>query len=535
MKRNLFFAASALLMGLSSCVQESLTNSESLAPVTMTVNVPSIINSSESRALPTPPEGHSLRCIMLVDYSSAEDLRIEKIATGSEVNGAFRFSFTPAENSYTCYFWADYIDEVTEEADNYADKYYTTTDLANISYKVTDNSIFNNTACDAFYGKALNGVSSVTLKRPFTKLSVVDKNQQTVSDATSLRISYSVPNGFNVKDNTTATTQEIKLEGSTPVNIETSTWFYNYVFAGSDDNQLGDISMTVGDITNTVKGQNIPLQANYEVTASIDFASANTNVDIDVDIDDSFVDPAAPKVGQFLQKDGTFSDTYAADNSIAIVFAVGAKGSDTPSNYGENFNGKKIWGYAMGLSSVARKAFTTVDTHLDLTSIGIETPWAADDYNGYVYTQKFMEAVNTNSLSSSQLMTEYEAWKTTNSVSRLDNVSDWYIPSSRQLLDVMGMTLGYTGVESEEPSSITKDEKFAGFLSSLMTTDKSWFGTHTSASNVMSSSVTESGQVMAVQTSFADGAETISKAFGVSVNSKASTFAIRPVITIFSE
>lgn len=106
--------------------------------------------------------------------------------------------------------------------------------------------------------------------------------------------------------------------------------------------------MTVGDKTNTVKGQNIPLQANYEVTASIDFASANTDVDIDVDIDDSFVDPAAPKVGQFLQKDGTFSDTYAADNSIAIVFAVGAKGSDTSSNYGENFKDKKsgdmLWG-----------------------------------------------------------------------------------------------------------------------------------------------------------------------------------------------
>ena len=68
-----------------------------------------------------------------------------------------------------------------------------------------------------------------------------------------------------------------------------------------------------------------------------------------------------------------------------------------------------------------------------------------------------------------------------------------------------------------------------------MTTDKSWFGTHTSASNVMSSSVTESGQVMAVQTTFNKGTETISKAFGVSVNSKASTFAIRPVITIFSK
>ena len=529
MKRNFILALSILLVGVSSCTQENLKNIDTLAPVTMTVNLPSSINGNVSRSLPLAPEGHSLRCIMVVDYSSAEDQRIEKVATGSEVNGVFRFSFTPVEESYNCLFWADYVSE------DGTDKYYNTENIENITYKLSDNSIFNNPACDAFYGKALNGTTSVTLKRPFVKLSFVDKNQQTVSESSSLSVVYSVPSGFNVKDNTTASTQEIKLENAAPADKANSTWFYNYVFAASDDNKLGDISMTVDDRTNIVKGENIPLEANYEITASIDFASANGNVNVDVDIDDEYVDPDAPKIGQFLQKDGTFSDTYAADNSIAIVFAVGAKGSDTPSNYGENFNGKKIWGYAMGLSSVARKAFTTVDTSLDLTSIGIETPWAADDYNGYVYTQKFMEAVNTNSLSSSQLMTEYEAWKTTNSVSGLENVSGWYIPSSRQLLDVMGMTLGYTGVESEEPSSITKDEEFAGLLSSLMTTDKSWFGTHTSASNVMSSSVTKSGQVMAVQTSFADGAETISKAFGVSVDSKASTFAIRPVITIFSE
>lgn len=529
MKRNFILALSILLVGVSSCTQDNLKNIDTLAPVTMTVNLPSSINGNVSRSLPLAPEGHSLRCIMVVDYSSAEDQRIEKVATGSEVNGVFRFSFTPVEESYNCLFWADYVSE------DGTDKYYNTENIENITYKLSDNSIFNNPACDAFYGKALNGTTSVTLKRPFVKLSFVDKNQQTVSESSSLSVVYSVPSGFNVKDNITAITQEIKLENAAPADKANSTWFYNYVFAASDDNKLGDISMTVDDRINIVKGENIPLEANYEITASIDFASADGNVNVDVDIDDEYVDPDAPKVGQFLQKDGTFSDTYAADNSIAIVFAVGAKGSDTPSNYGENFNGKKIWGYAMGLSSVARKAFTTVGTPLDLTSIGIETPWAADDYNGYVYTQKFMEAVNTNSLSSSQLMTEYEAWKTTNSVSGLENVSGWYIPSSRQLLDVMGMTLGYTGVESEEPSSITKDEEFAGLLSSLMTTDKSWFGTHTSDSNVMSSSVNKSGQVMAVQTSFAVGAETISKAFGVNVNSKASTFAIRPVITIFSK
>ena len=529
MKRNFILALSILLVGVSSCTQENLKNIDTLAPVTMTVNLPSSIDGNVSRSLPSAPEGHSLRCIMVVDYSSAEDQRIEKVATGSEVNGVFRFSFTPVEESYNCLFWADYVSE------DGTDKYYNTENIENITYKLSDKSIFNNPACDAFYGKALNGTTSVTLKRPFVKLSFVDKNQQTVSESSSLSVVYSVPSGFNVKDNTTAFTQEIKLENAAPADKANSTWFYNYVFAASNDNKLGDISMTVGDKTHTVKGQSIPLDANYEVTATIDFASADGNVNVDVDIDDEYVDPDAPKIGQFLQKDGTFSDTYAADNSIAIVFAVGAKGSDTSSNYGENFKDKKIWGYAMGLSSVARKAFTTVDTPLDLTSIGIETPWAADDYNGYVYTQKFMEAVNTNSLSSSQLMTEYKAWETTNSVSGLENVSGWYIPSSRQLLDVMGMTLGYTGVESEEPSSITKDEEFAGLLSSLMTTDKSWFGTHTNASNVMSSSVTKSGQVMAVQTSFADGAETISKAFGVSVDSKASTFAIRPVITIFSE
>lgn len=529
MKRNFILALSILLVGVSSCTQENLKNIDTLAPVTMTVNLPSSIDGNVSRSLPSAPEGHSLRCIMVVDYSSTEDQRIEKVATGSEVNGVFRFSFTPEEESYNCLFWADYVSE------DGTDKYYNTENIENITYKLSDNSIFNNPACDAFYGRALNGTTSVTLKRPFTKLTIVDKKQQTVNDATSLSITYSAPSGFNVKDNTTASTQEIKLENAAPADKANSTWFYNYVFAASNDNKLGDISMTVGDKTHTVKGQSIPLDANYEVTATIDFASANGNVNVDVDIDDEYVDPDAPKIGQFLQKDGSFSDSYDENNSVAIVFAVGAKGSDTSSNYGENFKDKKIWGYAMGLSSVARKTFTTVETSLDLTSMGIDSPWAADDYNGYVYTQKFMEAVNTNSLSSSQLMTGYEAWKTTNSVSELKNVSGWYIPSSRQLLDVMGMTLGYTGVESEEPSSITKDEEFAGFLSSLMTTDKSWFGTHTNASNVMSSSVTESGQVMAVQTSFADGAETISKAFGVSVDSKASTFAIRPVITIFSK
>lgn len=529
MKRNLILTVSALLAGLSSCTQKELEDIDVSSPVTMTVSLPPAIYGSDSRSLPSVPEGHSLRCIMVIDYLNAEDQRIEKIATGTEVNGAFRFSFTPTEESYNCLFWADYVGE------DGVDKYYNTENLRSITYKESANSVFNNPACDAFYGKALNGTTSVMLKRPFTKVSVVDKNQQTVNNAVSLSVTYSVPSGFNVKDNITVAAQEIKLKGAAPADKVTSTWFYNYVFAASDDNKLGDILMTVGDKTNTVKGENIPLQANYEVSASIDFASANSNVDVDVDIDDEYTDPNAPKMYQFLQKDGTFSESYDASNSIAIVFAVGPKGKDTASNYGSKFDGKKIWGYAMGLSSVPRKAFTTADTSFDLTGIGIVSPWLSDDYNGYAYTQKFMEAVNTYSLQNSQLMAEYENWKATNTLVSTENVSDWYIPSSRQLLDLMGMILGYTGGEGEELSPIVKDEVFADLVKSLIPADRSWFGTHTSASNVMSSSVSTSGQIMAVQTSYSGGVETISKALGVSVNAKASTFAIRPIITLFAK
>lgn len=131
-------------------------------------------------------------------------------------------------------------------------------------------------------------------------------------------------------------------------------------------------------------------------------------------------------------------------------------------------------------------------------------------------------------------MPAYNEWKTTNSVAEITNVSGWYIPSARQLLDVMGMTLGYAGGEGIDV--VAQNEQFASRLADLMNEGKSsWFGTHTSASNVMSSSVNTGGQIMAVQTSYADGKETISKALGVNVNEKASTFAIRPVLTIFNK
>ena len=536
MKKSLLFSAMALSLGLLSCNQEDMLDVETVTgtPVTVSVEVPGVLSGSESRTLPEAPEGHQLRCIMVVDYNTAADVRMEQVAGETMVNEKFRFTFTPAEEEYTCLFWADYVDGTTESDGKYADKYYNTADLTNVTYKVADNTVFNNPACDAFFGKSLAGSSNAVLKRPFVKLSFKDKNPETVQAASSLSVTYTVPSGFSVKDNTVSgsSNQEIKLTASAPADKDNGIWFYNYVFAPANVNKPGDIRMTVNEeeVTKvvTINTESLVLTQNYDITANIDFASSNDNVNVDVDIDGEYNDPKAPKVGQFMQKDGSFSDIYSAENSIAIVFAAGPKGGDVASNYGKT-EGTKILGYAMGLSSVKRAALTTAETPLDLTSYGIASPWAADDYNGFVYTQQLETA--TASLGT-ELMPAYNEWKTANSVAEITNVSGWYIPSARQLLDVMGMTLGYAGGEGIDV--VAQNEQFASLLADLMNEGKSsWFGTHTSASNVMSSSVNTGGQIMAVQTSYADGKETILKAFGVNVNEKASTFAIRPVLTIF--
>lgn len=534
MKKSLLFSAMALSLGLLSCNQEDMSDVEAVTgtPVTVSVEVPGALSGSESRTLPAAPAGHKLRCIMVVDYNTVADVRMEQVAGETMVNDKFRFTFTPAEDDYTCLFWADYVDEGTAASDGkYTDKYYNTADLTNVTYKVSDNTVFNNPACDAFFGKSLASSPNAVLKRPFVKLSFKDKNHGTVQAASSLSVTYTVPSGFSVKDNTVSesSNQEIKLTASAPADKNNDIWFYNYVFAPANVNKLlGDIQMTVDEKKEvTINTESLVLTQNYDITANIDFASSNDNVNVDVDIDGEYNDPKAPKVGQFMQKDGSFSDIYSAENSIAIVFAAGPKGGDVATKYGQP-DGTKILGYAMGLSSVARKAFTTTETLLDLTSYGIASPWAAGDYNGYKYTQQLEAA--TASLGT-ELMPAYNEWKTTNSVSAITNVSGWYIPSARQLLDVMGMTLGYAGEEGID--AVAQNEQFASLLADLMSGDKSWFGTHTSKSNVMSSSVNTGGQIMAVQTIYEDGNESISEALGVNVNGRASTFAIRPVLTIF--
>lgn len=546
MKKSLLFSAMALSLGLLSCNQEDMSDVEAVTgtPVTVSVEVPGVLSGSESRTLPAAPADHKLRCIMVVDYKTegAEDLRMEQVAGETMVNEKFRFTFTPAEEDYTCLFWADYVDGTTESDGKYADKYYNTADLTNVTYKVSDNTLFNNPACDAFFGKSLAGSLNAVLKRPFVKLSFKDKNHQTVQDASSLSVTYTVPSGFSVKENTVSESnnQEIKLTAPAPADKDNDIWFYNYVFAPANVNKLpGDILMTVGEDDVMIKTASLVLTQNYDITASIDFASGEGNVDVDVDIDDEYNDRDAPKVGQFMQKDGSFSDIYSAENSIAIVFAAGPKGGDVAANYGKS-DGTKIWGYAMGLSSTARKAIQNEandQTFPDLKSLNGEAPWQLDDYNGYAYTTNLRSAMGEYS---SQLMTVFDTWKQENALTG-GNVSEWYIPSARQLLDLIAFSLGYEGgtdnTTQEPVNAVSINEQVAAAVVAA-DTDKedgySWFGNYNGAANVMSSYI-RGDRIVCVQTNGAEK-ETITNLLGTTVyndGNKTSPFVIRPVLTIF--
>lgn len=545
MKKSLLFSAMALSLGLLSCNQEDMSDVETVTgtPVTVSVEVPGALSGSESRTLPAAPEGHQLRCIMVVDYNTAADVRMEQVAGETMVNEKFRFTFTPAEEDYTCLFWADYVDEGTAASDGkYTDKYYNTADLTNVTYKVADNTVFNNPACDAFFGKSLAGSPNAVLKRPFVKLSFKDKNRETVQAASLLSVTYTVPSGFSVKDNTVSgsSNQEIILTTSAPADKNNDIWFYNYVFAPENVNKLpGNIQMTVDEKDVTINTESLVLTQNYDITASIDFASGDDNVNVDVDIDGEYNDPKAPKVGQFMQKDGSFSDTYDPENSVAIVFAAGRKGGDVAKNYGQP-DGTKIWGYAMGLSSTARTAIQNEandQTFPDLKSLNGEAPWQLDDYNGYAYTTNLRSAMGEYS---SQLMTVFDTWKQENALTG-GNVSEWYIPSARQLLDLIAFSLGYEGgtdnTTQEPVNAVSINEQVAAAVVAA-DTDKedgySWFGNYTGAANVMSSYI-RGGRIVCVQTNGAEK-ETITNLLGTTVyndGSKTSPFVIRPVLTIF--
>lgn len=376
MKKGILFPVLALGMGLFSCSQEDLGNSALQAgqPITVTVKLPDdAVNKAASRYIPSASDDqHQLRCILLVTNSDNSTIRIEKLA--SEANGdTFSYTFTPKDASnYKCAFWADFIDadaDVTGEGNDkkYADLYYDTQNLPSVSYNTgvtTDGSLFNNEDCDAYCGTIPTGGSlSIKLKRPFAKVSFEDKGT-TASSASSISVSgYGVYGGFNIETNEVVETETlISGTGIEPVKTD-NVFFYNYLFVGNK-NELPDgdkqFSLTVDGTTKTISTENITLTSNTEVSGSFDWGSASGSdkITVTVDFNDTWIDPNAPKAGDYYYSDGTWSATLNSEKTaIGVVFAVKGDGSaidsDVVSNYSSvTFKDNTIHGWVVSLKEI---------------------------------------------------------------------------------------------------------------------------------------------------------------------------------------
>lgn len=332
MKKILLYSTLALGVGLCSCSQEDLGESPAQAvgqPVTVSVQLPDEVgNDGLSRAVPSIPENHKLRCILFVSDSddSTADIRQEVIA--EKANGNIAFTFIPPADTYTCSFWADFVSGTDTNADGrYDDLYYDTQRIPDVTYSSTladGHSFYNNDACDAFTGHftaaEVKG-GTVVLKRPFAKVNFIAKEDITSVSSVSVS-SYSVYNGVDIMTGAINTDSKFELSctSASVADATNKVLFFNYLFANGATTKLpASISFKLGETDGTISTKELVLNANtlYNLEFSTQSGAMVTS----------------PKVGDYFFTDGTWASSLNENKNVAgVVFAVKGDGSSRPDN-----------------------------------------------------------------------------------------------------------------------------------------------------------------------------------------------------------
>lgn len=389
MKKSFLYSMLALCMCLfAACSQEEVISEvgQKGKIVNLTVGVPGGVTT---RAIPSV-EGSKLRCIMQVVNASNEAIEGEGMRQVKEVTAEkITFTFAAPSGDYKCLFWADFV------ADMNTDNVYNTTDLTNITYNKTDNSVFS-TAADAFCGYVANGTTTIMLKRPFAKVSVAPNSASNYADYNKLTVSYDAPSGFNmVTKAVSSTTQKVTYTNNS-FEAASGAWFSSFIFAPANVEKLtSDITMqlsgTEGNKTLTIEAGKVPLTENFEIDGKFDAAEGN-NVNVDVSFDSNFDKPEvkAPAVGDFFYADGTWGTTAtnaSGSAAIGVIFHIEDAETtlDDVANYSDvTFADNKIHGWVVTLTQSAKTVWSAADdNHSKIEGIGAATK-PTDDYKGYV-------------------------------------------------------------------------------------------------------------------------------------------------------
>lgn len=432
MKKNFLYSVMALFMCLfAACSQEEIISEAGQGGkvVRMTVGVP---GGATTRAIPSV-EGMKLRCIMQVVDASNKAISGEGMRQVQEVAAdKITFTFTAPESDYKCLFWADFVSNVN------TDNIYRTTDLANITYNKTDNSVFS-AAADAFCGLVANGTNTIQLKRPFAKVSVTPNNASNFSDYNQLTVSYDAPNGFNMVTRAVGNIPQKVTFTNKSFDASAGAWFSGFIFVPANVNKLNSaITMkldgTSGSKTLTIEAGKVPLTENYEINGKFDAAEGGSSTSVEVSFDNEFDKPEvkAPKVGDFFYADGTWGTATTNANGsspIGVVFHVEDKASplDDVANYSNiSFADNQIRGWVVALEQSAKTVWSkaSVDMPAKITGVGVAAK-PTDDYRGYANSLIIAEEENKAAYDK---CTEW-AVKPNSGVA----ATGWYLPAIGQL------------------------------------------------------------------------------------------------------
>lgn len=439
--------------------------------------------------------GHKLRCILEL-WTKGEGAKLAyrsevAVEPTDEIN-KLPVELTIDNGTYDCLMWVDYIDAasvaVTRAEDgflHYEDKYYSTSDLRNITVKDMS-SLIDNNACDAFYysgevqkreGEAF--VLEPELIRPFAKVSVLEKNLREFNLLRALSVSYNAPIAFDISTGKTSGEPVMVSHSVAAFNPELTpdgTLFSAYIFANEENAYMDEIHLTFTNKHGTVQDVTVPsglvpLSRSQHIKVSGNMMNESpiedTEFDIVFDINVSdwelssdltiTTQPLVVKVGDFIYKDGTFGKEYSED-AIGIVFAL--KESTDDSDYGTAFAGKEIAGYAMALESTDRiyiggeKGAEFTDG-TDITKLNTTEAYNADyttlSYSGFEYSKAF-DAI-FGATTESKLFNQYNDLKEKYAHSAA-NFSSWYIPSAHQMYDICARTYGIDGSESAKNEAL---------------------------------------------------------------------------------
>lgn len=499
MKKNFLYLAVTLFMALfASCSQEEAPGTPGSKSKLVSISAQLPTEGVKTRALPTASD-HDLRCILEI-WSTGNNPELmhrdEKLDLDA-VDGKISFEFALEPGDYKFLMWADFVAAGTGQVNgHYTDKFYDTNDLKNITLK--DASLLYNTdACDAFFAAQeftkTEDIESfdATLKRPFAKIIVSEKNKTNFEKCAKVSVSHKVPQGFNAEDGSVSTTlipatlSEAAALGKGDTDLKL---FSYYVFAAPADDALGEIKLTFKDASD-IELRSTAIPAGVSVVRNRCtqakghlVAEATNNGKVDVGFDDEWtsneedVNPVEPtlamEVGDYYYSDGSWSTVLDGNKTcIGIVYAVDARYGENASDYDGDY--ARIKGYVMALESTARLEFCSRDMSGTIDFTGLEL-----SQGGYKNT-KDLFADNRYAQYSDNFPVVKAFVDFKGQALAPNSSSGWYIPSIEQLID---MTTSYFG-EGEN----TKNDTFVTAVDAI---GANQFVNSTTARYLLSSSIT---------------------------------------------